>query len=63
MSIASLTLLIATYMELKKIGNIKSTWRYGDDEMKSDTYTKNFPPSLLDYHGHKSYGKCEYSFG
>jgi hypothetical protein len=48
-------------LELKKIVNIRSTWRYGD-EMTGDVFTKNLPPSLFEYHGHKFYGTNEYSF-
>jgi hypothetical protein len=41
--------------ELKEQGIIKIIWRSGD-EMTSDIFTKNLPPSLFEYHGHKFYG-------
>jgi hypothetical protein len=40
---------------------IKIVWRSGD-EMTSDIFTKNLPPSLFEYHGQKFYGKDEYYY-
>jgi hypothetical protein len=42
--------------ELKEQGIIKIVWKSGD-EMTSDIFTKNLPPSLSEYHGHKLYGR------
>ena len=47
--------------ELKEQGIIKIIWRSGD-EMTSDIFTKNLPPSLFEYHGHKFYGQDEYYY-
>jgi hypothetical protein len=47
--------------ELKEQGIIKIVWKSGD-EMTSDIFTKNLPPSLFEYHGHKFYGKDEYYY-
>jgi hypothetical protein len=30
--------------------------------MTSDIFTKNLPPSLFEYHGHKFYGKDKYYY-
>jgi hypothetical protein len=30
--------------------------------MTSDIFTKNLPPSLFEYHGHKFYGQDEYYY-